>query len=122
MNPVMNIVETTQQKRHALRVALRAADHPLRIHILNALSQRINGMAVEDITEELRKNYNPSPDWKLEQPMTSQHLIILKKAQLVYDVKDGKRRIYHIDAFALNQLDALCRDWADEPKEVKTKK
>ena len=72
---------TIQQNRQALRAALRAADHPLRNYILEALANHPNGMAVQDITESLRKGYrNPKvQEYRVEQSMTSQHLIILKK-------------------------------------------
>ena len=104
---------TIQQNRKALRAALRAVDHPLRQYILNALANATNGMAVQDITESLRKGYrNPKvQDYTVEQSMTSQHLIILKKQGLVYDTPQGKNRIYHLDKFVLGQLDWLCAEW-----------
>ena len=107
---------TIQQNRQALRAALRAADHPLRNYILEALANHPNGMAVQDITESLRKGYrNPKvQEYRVEQSMTSQHLIILKKQGLVYDTPQGKNRIYHLDKFVLGQLDWLCAEWVKE--------
>lgn len=118
MTKQINSQKTTiQQNRQTLRAALRAADHPLRHFILDALATAPNGLAVQDITDKLRLGFrHPSKkdDYRVEQSMTSQHLIILKKQGLVYDIPQGKNRIYHLDKFVLGQLDWLCAEWVKE--------
>jgi DNA-binding transcriptional ArsR family regulator len=77
---------------------------PSRRKILDLLREK--GRAVNDLVDELG----------LAQPAVSKHLRVLRDAGLVTAEVDGPRRLYHLNAAPLRELDAWVapyrRHWA----------
>jgi len=77
--------------------ALTALADPRRQAIIKRLAER--PMSVSDLAAEL----------PVSRPGVSQHLKVLKKAQLVRDQAQGTLRIYRIDPAGLGAI----REWLD---------
>ena len=88
-------IQTIQLKKAAL--FFRAVNHKLRQQILKLLS-REGVMPVTDIYVKLR----------LEQSVCSQHLAILRKANLVEAEREGKQIFYKVNHKQLKQLHAIA--------------
>ncbi len=91
------LVEVNELKKAALH--FRAINHTLRQQILYLLHKN-QSMKVTDIYEELR----------LEQSVASQHLAILRKANLVMTTRQGKNIFYSVNYERLNLLHTTARN------------
>ena len=80
-------------------MVLRAVNHNLRQDIVELLSQNDN-MTVTDIYIKLR----------IEQSVASQHLAILRKAQIVNTERQGKFIYYSLNPDRLEQISDLVED------------
>ena len=80
-------------------MVLRAVNHNLRQDIIALLSQNDN-MTVTDIYIKLR----------IEQSVASQHLAILRKAQVVNTERNGKFIYYSLNPERLEQISELVED------------
>lgn len=76
---------------------LAALAEPMRVRILDELA--VKPMAVGELAAKL----------PVTRPAVSQHLKVLRDAQLVRASAEGTRRIYHIDPAGLGAL----RGWLD---------
>ncbi len=95
--PEMNLSEVAVNIQNAekAKYAYRALLHPLRSKLLAVLDKSKNKRkTVTDIYNEL----------KLEQSVASQHLAILRRANLVKSVREGKRILYSVNYDALRTL------------------
>jgi DNA-binding transcriptional ArsR family regulator len=87
-----------------------ALGDPTRRQILERL--RDGPKAVGELAREL----------PVSRPAVSQHLRILKDAGLVFDSRDGARRLYRVDPAALEQLRAYFDTfWSDALDQLKTR-
>ena len=77
--------------------AFAALAEPMRQAIVERLAER--PMSVGELSERL----------PVSRPAVSQHLKVLKEAELVRDEAKGTRRIYHIDPAGLGAI----RQWLD---------
>jgi DNA-binding transcriptional ArsR family regulator len=84
-----------------LAYAVKAYNHPLRLKILNALQH--TPLTVKDLYIKFR----------LEQSVASQHLAILRKADLVKTEPRGKYIMYELNETAIKQLKNLAQHWDD---------
>ena len=81
-------------------VAFAALAEPMRVAIVERLAER--PMAVGELARNL----------PVSRPAVSQHLKVLKEAQLVRDQAEGTRRIYSLDPAGLGPIRAwLDRFW-----------
>ena len=93
-------MKIVKQDIKTLAFAVRAYNHTLRQRILTLLEK--NGeMAVTDIFIALR----------LEQSVASQHLSVLRKADLVETTREGKYIRYRLKQSSLKQLKHLADYW-----------
>ena len=83
-------------------MVLRAVNHKLRQDIVALLSNN-EQMTVTDIYIKLR----------LEQSVASQHLAILRKAQIVNTTRNGKFIYYSLNPDRLAHISALVEDLID---------
>ena len=80
--------------------AFAALAEPMRVAIVERLAER--PMAVGELAQKL----------PVSRPAVSQHLKVLKEAQLVRDQAEGTRRIYSLDPAGLGPIRAwLDRFW-----------
>jgi len=84
-------VDLNQSKKAAM--ILRALNHKLRQQILKLIDEQ-RKMAVTEIYVKLR----------LEQSVASQHLAILRRANIVVTVREGKFIYYMVDYNRLEQV------------------
>lgn len=84
-------IDSNSLRKAALH--FRAINHPLRLKILQLLDQN-KRMTVSSIYFILR----------IEQSVTSQHLAILRRANLVIAERDGKRVFYSVNYNRLQQM------------------
>jgi DNA-binding transcriptional ArsR family regulator len=89
-------IELKYQDLRKLVLVLRAINHDLRRQIVKLLSETAQ-MSVTDIYLKLR----------IEQSVASQHLAILRKAELVQTARNGKFIYYKINPVRLAQVDKL---------------
>lgn len=87
-----------RELRKAVMV-LRAVNHNLRQDIIEVLSNN-DKMTVTDIYIKLR----------IEQSVASQHLAILRKAQVVITERQGKFIYYSLNPARLEQISSLVED------------
>jgi DNA-binding transcriptional ArsR family regulator len=82
---------------------LRAIAHPIRLSIISFIHkhQRVN----------VNKIYNTL---KLEQSITSQHLKILRKNNLVQTKREGKFIFYNLDYKKINQVITNLNDFLNK--------
>jgi ArsR family transcriptional regulator, virulence genes transcriptional regulator len=76
------------------RMMIRAAAHPLRERILTLIKDNNNRIHVSPIYKKLR----------IEQSVASQHLAILRRANLVVTKKEGKIVYYSVNDAAIKHL------------------
>jgi DNA-binding transcriptional ArsR family regulator len=81
-------------KRAAMR--LRAVNHPLRKQIMELLEEK-KKMTVTEIYIKLR----------LEQSVASQHLAILRKADVLNTIRDGKFIYYSVNPKKIEEISNL---------------
>jgi DNA-binding transcriptional ArsR family regulator len=92
-----------------MQPALRAIAHPTRLTILRAVSAREH--TVGELARALR----------LRQPAASQHLLALRRANLVVVRADANRRYYSANAAELDKLRVyLSVFWQDSLPALKT--
>lgn len=65
---------------------------------------------LERIVEAPRSVGEIAHDLPISRPAVSQHLKVLKDAELVHEERAGTRRIYHADSAALGELRAYVDD------------
>jgi DNA-binding transcriptional ArsR family regulator len=94
-------VDLSTIKRAAL--TLRALHHPLR----KKLIELIEGKGEVTVTELYAK-------LKIEQSVASQHLAILRRAQIVKTERDGKKIFYSVNGKRIGQIAKLADDLAQE--------
>ena len=92
-------VEINHEKLEASSVVLRALAHPLRLQILDFIDKN-DGINVNRIYNSL----------DLEQSITSQHLRILRMAELVKTERDGKFIHYKLNYEKLNDISKFVAD------------
>jgi len=83
-------------------LVLRAVNHDLRQQIISLLLEN-NRMTVTDIYIKLR----------LEQSVASQHLAILRRANVVATAREGKYIYYSINPDRLGQISRLVEELAE---------
>ena len=83
-------------------LVLRAVNHDLRQQIIALLLEK-ERMTVTDIYIKLR----------LEQSVASQHLAILRRANVVSTAREGKYIYYSINPDRLGQISRLVKDLAE---------
>lgn len=98
-NPENRLVDPESLSEAAL--ILRALNHDLRQQIIDLLSQN-ERLTVTDIFIALR----------VEQSVASQHLAILRKADLVLRERQGKYIHYSINADRLSSISKLVKELA----------
>lgn len=82
--------------------------------VLDALGDPTRRAILELVAERPRAVSQLADRLPVSRPAVSQHLRILKDAQLVRDQPDGTRRIYHLDAGGVAVVRAyLDRFWED---------
>ena len=72
---------------------LKAIGHPIRVQIIIALSKK-SSMTVTDLSAELR----------IDQPVMSLHLAILRKKNIIKAIKKGKKSEYSISNISIQQV------------------
>ena len=87
------IIDSLRVRKTAL--IFRAVNHPLRQSILQLLHQK-RGLNVTQIYEAIHE----------EQSMTSVHLAILRKADLVHVQRQGRMKVYTVNYRRLKQANA----------------
>lgn len=85
-----------------LAEAIRAYNHKLRQQILQLLEKE-GAMTVTEIFIKLR----------VEQSVASQHLAILRQADLVYTKPEGKYIYYKVKKNSVKQLENLAQHWSN---------
>lgn len=84
-------------------LTLRAVNHPLRKQIITLLEAR-KKMPVTEIYENL----------KLEQSVASQHLAILRRAEIVKTDRDGKFIYYSVNKRRIGQINDIIQSLAQK--------
>ncbi len=87
---IVQVAESTEERREQLARFCKALAHPARVHILEFLVT-VDACICGDIVEQL----------PLAQSTVSQHLKVLKEAGLVQGTIDGPRTCYCINRQAL---------------------
>lgn len=82
-------------------LTLRAVNHPLRKEMMELLEQK-RKMTVTEIYIKMR----------LEQSVASQHLAILRKADVLTTERDGKFIYYSLNASRIEEISALVEKLA----------
>lgn len=77
---------------------------------LAALSDPMRRTILERIVAGPRSVGEIAQDLPISQPAVSQHLKVLKEAELVREERAGTRRIYHADGATLGELRAYVDD------------
>ena len=77
----------TAEQTNKMFEVLRIIKHPLRVNILNLISERENSLTVSQIQVKLR----------MGQSEVSQQMAKLRKAGLVTTVRSGKQIFYSVD-------------------------
>jgi DNA-binding transcriptional ArsR family regulator len=81
---------------------------------LDALGEPMRRAIFERLAERPRAVGELAREFPVSRPAVSQHLRVLKNAQLVVDRPAGNRRIYEVDPAGLRQLrDYLERFWGE---------
>ena len=80
-------------------LVLRAVNHKLRQEMIRLINQE-GKMTVTDLYVKLR----------LEQSVASQHLALLRRAGVVYTLRDGKYIYYSIDHDRLEEISRLMNE------------
>ena len=78
----------------ALERVFRALAHPARRHILMVLRARGDRVTAGDIARRFEHSW----------PTTTRHLRVLEDAGLVHARRDGRERVYHLDAERLHRV------------------
>lgn len=80
------------------QMTLRALNHKLRQEILSIIENKGN-MNVTEIYVKL----------KVDQPVASQHLAILRKANIVYAKRDGKTIWYSVNFDRIKEIETFTK-------------
>ncbi|MFN8324109.1 MAG: metalloregulator ArsR/SmtB family transcription factor [Chitinophagales bacterium] len=97
-----NIVLDFGKLRRAV-LTLRAINHPLRKKIVSMLENK-RSMMVTEIYDLL----------KLEQSVASQHLAILRRADIVTTKREGKCVFYSVNKKRIGEITSLVEDLAQQ--------
>ena len=82
-------------------LTLRAVNHPLRKEMMQLLEEK-KKMTVTELYVRLR----------IEQSVASQHLAILRKAEVLSTLRDGKFIYYSINSARMSEITKLIEDLA----------
>ena len=89
--------------------------------VLAAMSDPTRRAVLEMLREGPRSVAQIAKDLPVSRPAVSQHLKVLKRADLVFERRDGTRRLYGVDAAGLEALRSYLEDfWANALAEFKT--
>ncbi len=89
--------------------------------VLAAMSDPTRRAVLEMLREGPRSVAQIAEDLPVSRPAVSQHLKVLKRADLVFERRDGTRRLYGVDAAGLEALRSYLEDfWANALAEFKT--
>lgn len=80
------------------KMILRAINHSLRLKMLQLIHKN-SKMKVQDIYAQL----------KIEQPVASQHLAILRRAHIVVAKRDARNIFYSIDYARVKEIQELSK-------------
>lgn len=82
--------------------------------VLTAMSDPTRRAVLEMLREGPRSVAEIAGRLPVSRPAVSQHLKVLKQADLVFERRDGTRRLYEVDAAGLETLRAYLESfWAD---------
>ena len=101
--------ETLKINFHNLKKAalvLRSLNHKLRQQILK-LIEEVNKITVTEIYVKLR----------VEQSVASQHLAILRRAEIVKTTREGKNIHYNLNAARLEEVNTFVKDLLSDDDE-----
>ena len=88
--------------------------------VLTAMSDPTRRAVLEMLREGPRSVADIARDLPVSRPAVSQHLKVLKQADLVFERRDGARRLYEVDTAGLEALKSYLEDfWADTLAEFK---
>src|ERR1700730_2075715 len=85
--------------RPTLKRVFRAAADPTRRQILRLLA---NGESSAG---------NVAASFRVSRPAVSRHLRVLRNAQLVTERRDGRERVYSLDAWAFSEIDHWLHEY-----------
>ena len=89
--------------------------------VLAAMSDPTRRSVLEMLRSGPRSVAEIARDLPVSRPAVSQHLKVLKQADLVFERRDGARRLYAVDAAGLQALRAYLEGfWADTLSEFKS--
>ena len=89
--------------------------------VLAAMSDPTRRAVLEMLREGPRSVAQIAKDLPVSRPAVSQHLKVLKRADLVFERRVGTRRLYGVDAAGLEALRSYLEDfWANALAELKT--
>lgn len=89
--------------------------------VLAAMSDPTRRAVLEMLREGPRSVAEIAGRLPVSRPAVSQHLKVLKQADLVFERREGARRLYGVDAAGLATLRAYLEGfWADALAELKT--
>ena len=89
--------------------------------VLAAMSDPTRRAVLEMLREGPRSVAEIARRLPVSRPAVSQHLKVLKQADLVFERRDGTRRLYGVDAAGLETLRAYLESfWADALSEFKS--
>jgi DNA-binding transcriptional ArsR family regulator len=94
----LSSTQITSVKKSSL--IIRAINHPLRRNLLETIGESKEPVTVTELYVRLH----------LEQAVCSQHLAILRKANIVSTVRDGKYIKYKVNNDVIDKLLILCQD------------
>lgn len=89
--------------------------------VLTAMSDPTRRAVLEMLREGPRSVADIARELPVSRPAVSQHLKVLKQADLVFERRDGARRLYEVDAAGLEALKSYLEIfWADTLAEFKS--
>lgn len=89
--------------------------------VLTAMSDPTRRAVLEMLREGPRSVAEIAGRLPVSRPAVSQHLKVLKQADLVFERREGTRRLYEVDAAGLETLRAYLENfWADALADFKS--
>ncbi len=89
--------------------------------VLSAMSDPTRRAVLEMLREGPRSVADIARRLPVSRPAVSQHLKVLKQADLVFERREGTRRLYGVDAAGLETLRAYLESfWAEALADFKT--
>jgi len=80
--------------------------------VFTALANPVRRRILERLLEEPCSVNRLVDEFRLQRPAVSEHLQVLRKANLVQDVKQGRERIYQLQPARLEELHAWLKPFA----------